>query len=465
MGILDLFGGNTDREDKEAKLKLDEMGRVIEDIDTPIFEDIVPDNYSWQGDLNPTALVDAQTVSAPDKLDYEGVDSFLADNYETQDSLLSDINVDPRLQDNQMAALASLQGIIDNGGMSLKEQAQMQKLQGDVASADKGRRDAILQNMQARGQSGGGLELLAQMQSSQAATDRASQGGLDAAAMAQERALSAIMQQGNMSGQMRDQSFGEQSQQASAQDAINKFNTQNKMNTSQFNAGVNNNASQFNAGNTLDTGKFNIQGSQQGKQFNAGQEQGAQQFNASTVNDMATKNWGAKQDLSNMNTGASNQAMIQNKVNKPQNMFDNASKKAGMQSNALGAQADYWNTMGDRKKKEAAETLGAITKVGTSIGGAALMASDENVKKDIKKVSPEAIEEFFSAFDPKSYRYKSKEHGDGDKVGLMVQDIEDTELGQKMVREQDGIKAIDKQSLEGVMLAAISDLMKDKKRK
>jgi hypothetical protein len=93
------------------------------------------------------------------------------------------------------------------------------------------------------------------------------------------------------------------------------------------------------------------------------------------------------------------------------------------------------------------------------------MASDERVKKDIKKVSPEAIEEFFSAFDPKSYRYKSKEHGDGDKVGLMVQDIEDTELGQKMVREQDGVKAIDKQTLEGVMLAAISDLMKDKKRK
>lgn len=464
MGILDLFGGNTDGEDKKAKLKLDEMGNVIEDLDTPIFEDIVPDNYNWQGDLNPAALVDAQAVSAPDKLDYEGINPYLADNYEAKDSLLNDISVDPRLQDNQMAALASLQGIIDNGGMSLKEQAQMQKLQGDVSAVDKGRRDAILQNMQAKGQSGGGLELLAQMQSSQAATDRASQGGLDAAAMAQERALSAIMQQGNMSGQMRDQSFGEQATQASAQDAINKFNTQNKMNTSQFNAGVNNNTNQFNAGNTLDTGKFNIQGAQQNKQFNAGQEQGAQQFNANTANTMATQNWGAKQDLSNMNTSASNQAMIQNKVNKPQAMFDNASKKAGMKQGALGAQADYYTTMGDRKKKEAAETFGAVVKGGTALGGAAIMASDERVKKDIKKVSPEAIEEFFSAFDPKSYRYKSKEHGEGDKVGLMVQDIEDTELGQKMVREQDGVKAIDKQTLEGVMLAAISDLMKSKRK-
>jgi hypothetical protein len=467
-GILDLFGGNTDSEDRQVKRKLDEMGNLVNDLDTPVFEDIVPNLYQYQGDLNPASTVTAQTVAAPDSLDYEKINPYLADTFLAGDSRMSDISTDPRLKDNQMAALASLQGIVDSGGMTAQETANLARIQGDVASADKGRRDAILQGMQQRGQSGGGLELLAQLQSSQAATDQASQAGLDINAQAQQRALDAIMNQGNLSGQMRGQDFGEQSQIASAQDAINRFNTQNQNTGSQFNAGVSNSANQFNAGNMLDAGKFNIQGTQQNRQFNAGQEQGAQQFNANTANDFAKANWGAKQDTANMNTGASNQAMMQNKINTPQTMFDNQTKKTGMQQGALGSQADYYTTMGDRKKKEAAETMGAVVKGGTALGGAALsagaLASDERVKEDIAEVSNADVEEFFNAVNPKSFQYKLNEYGEGEKVGFMIQDIENTKLGKKIVREIDGVKYYDKQGLDGILLSAVSLLMSERNK-
>src|SRR5690606_33373605 len=68
----------------------------------------------------------------------------------------------------------------------------------------------------------------AKLQSSQAATDRNAQQGLDVAGMAQQRALQAMMERGNMSGQMRGQDFSQQAQIAAAQDAINSFNTANQ---------------------------------------------------------------------------------------------------------------------------------------------------------------------------------------------------------------------------------------------
>jgi len=55
---------------------------------------------------------------------------------------------------------------------------------------------------------------------------------LDVSAQAQSRALQALMQGGQLGGQIRQQDFGEQSEKAQAQDAINRFNTANRQQVS-----------------------------------------------------------------------------------------------------------------------------------------------------------------------------------------------------------------------------------------
>jgi hypothetical protein len=145
-----------------------------------------------------------------------------------QDSAFDSVSTDPRLKQAQLQALSKFMEINEQGGLSLQDQANLNKIQGQLRQQEKGNRDAILQNMAQRGVSGSGFELAAQLSNNQAVSDRASQEGLDIAALAQQRALDALMNQNQVASQMRNQDFGEQSSKAQAQDAINKFNTANR---------------------------------------------------------------------------------------------------------------------------------------------------------------------------------------------------------------------------------------------
>lgn len=136
---------------------------------------------------------------------------------------LSNIQLDPTNLDAQRAALAQL-GDISQGGLTLQDKANLLDIQNEVARQDAGRQAAIQQNMAERGMGGGGAELAQRLMSQQAGADRASANSRNVAAMAQQRALDAIMQRGQLGGQMRMQEYGIASDAAAAQDAIDRFN-------------------------------------------------------------------------------------------------------------------------------------------------------------------------------------------------------------------------------------------------
>jgi hypothetical protein len=169
------------------------------------------------------------------------------------------INLDPATRDAQMQALAQLQNISEQGGMDSVDRARMADITGQAASMAQGQREAIGQNMQARGMAGSGLELVQQQMANQNAAQMANQGGLQTAAAAQQRALDAIMNAGNLGGQMRGQDYSIASDRAKAQDAINNFNTQNRQGvagrniertntTNNTNVDLRNNQQSFNKG-------------------------------------------------------------------------------------------------------------------------------------------------------------------------------------------------------------------------
>ncbi len=87
---------------------------------------------------------------------------------------------------------------------------------------------------------------------------------------------------------------------------------------------------------------------------------------------------------------------------------------------------------------------------GYSVGGANGMYGngysfcDERLKTDFKEVSPEQVKEFRKAFRPFLFRYISGDHGEGEFVGPMAQHLERSELGRRIVVENEkGEKMID----------------------
>lgn len=240
-------------------------------------------------------------------------------------SEMNNITLDPNLKRAQMDALSSLQEISDGGGMTLADEANLNKIRSEEDAAAKGKRDAIIQNAQARGMGGSGLELMSQMQNQQDSATRASQRGLDIAAMAQERALQALMQGGQLAGNIQNQDFNQQAQIAGANDAISKFNATNTQNVNMA--------------------------------------------NTAARNDAQAKNLGLKQDIANQNANLQTQQNAQKATN-AQQAFDNQIKK---RSGQAGIATQNANAQGQNSQNAANannQMIGSLIGAGMAAAGA-----------------------------------------------------------------------------------------------
>lgn len=189
------------------------------------------------------------------------------------DSDLSKISTDTGLKDAQLAALQQLQGIGEQGGHTLQDDANLQSILNRTSTEARGRQGAIQADMAARGLGGSGLDLAAQLSNAQNAGNMAGMQGLDIAAQQKQHALQAIMQSGQLAGQMQGQQFDQRAKVAAAQDAINRFNTQNRQDVAARNTGAVNQTNQYNLTNDQriqdqNTGLANYQ-----EQYNKGQIQ------------------------------------------------------------------------------------------------------------------------------------------------------------------------------------------------
>jgi hypothetical protein len=173
-------------------------------------------------------------------------------------SAMEGIALDPAMREAQMRALSELQEISAGGGMNASDRARLAEMQTAVGRQERGSRDAIMQNMRERGIAGSGLELAANLSNQQAAAERASQESLNIEAMAQERAMQALMQSGQLAGSIRGQEFGEQSAKAQAKDAIAKFNAANMQDVRTQNWGAGNAASVRNLDARQQLGNANV---------------------------------------------------------------------------------------------------------------------------------------------------------------------------------------------------------------
>jgi len=138
---------------------------------------------------------------------------------------LKQIQENPQLLQAQMGALDKLGEITAGGGLSAADRGRIGQIGREEAIAEKGQRAALMQNAQARGLGGSGLELSSLLGAQQAGANRAANRDIDVENLAQQRALQAIQAQGNLAGNIRGQDYDKAAQAAQAQDIINRFNT------------------------------------------------------------------------------------------------------------------------------------------------------------------------------------------------------------------------------------------------
>ena len=151
------------------------------------------------------------------------------------DSGLANIEVDSQYTNAEIKSMEMLENMSDEG-LNATDRAQLAKIEGGVNRNLQGQMGAIDQQMQSRGISGSGLDLMSQQNAAQGAAERQAYADLEIAAQGQSRRENATMDLGMLGSQLGQQDFDRQARQAQAQDVINRFNTQNTNTANQSNA-------------------------------------------------------------------------------------------------------------------------------------------------------------------------------------------------------------------------------------
>lgn len=327
----------------------------------------------------------------------------LAEAEQLAPSSMEALAVDPELAGKQRLALERLSEI-GEAGLTPEDEAERNKLMRDIAGQEQGRQKAIMQEMAQRGTLGGGQELAARLMSSQASAQRAAESAEALEAEKYRRGLAGISQAGGLAGQMRGQEFGEEAQKASAADVISQFNLQNR---------------------------------QRVQEANLARQRQVADINVQTQH---------QKEL----------AEKQHAVQQPGQKFQQELQLAGGKAGVYQTQAQ---TEAQKQAAEAAagaqEKSAGMGLLGSVIGtGATLMASDERVKVNIED-GEQPIEDMLDNLEPKKYEYTDEAYGEGEHVGVMAQDLENSELGDTFVEEDmDGTKMVDYQKMMPTLLAS-----------
>jgi hypothetical protein len=325
-----------------------------------------------------------------------------AQAYQLQQSKMQDVYVDPKLKQAQMLALQNLQDIGANG-MTAEDRAKLSQIQTQEDTALRGQREALAQNAAMRGMGGSGIDLMNQQMATQEGANRIAARDTDVAAQSQQAKMQALQQAGQLAGNMSSQDWQQQAAKAQAADAINQFNTQNRQQVSMANVGTRNQANAQNLAERQRLSDANVQLANQSRQYNA---------------------------------------------SIPQQQFQNALGKAGGMANLYGNQANMYQQQGAQNM----QTLG-----GLAMAGALMYKSDINAKENIQKGDLD-IDQFLNDITGYKYNYKNPQDGQGERLGVMAQDMEKSAMGQETVMDGPDGKQIDMKKALAASLASLARL-------
>lgn len=395
------------------------MGKVVSKVTDAVG---LTDSTAGQGAMGQANAYMAEVLNRLDKIDMPEYEKLrvlsgelspgeivgLMEAYDVQPSEYADIVTDPRLVSAQMAQLNALRDLSESG-MNLRDRLEFEDLQRAAQAESQAQQATTLANAAQRGALDSGGTLAAMLQMSQIAPNRMSRESSDLAARSQDARMRAMRETGQLASNIRKQSFQEQAQAAQAQDAINRFNTQNRMATQQYNLGL-------------------------------------------------------RQRKEDERAAMENQRIMQNKqldTGTPQTEFE--FRKAGATGGALQNMSNMAMQQGQARQQSAANRTSGLISAGLGIGQLAMM-SDEERKENKRSASEDdirsSIQDLMSKLKAYEYKYKEpQEEFEGNQLGIMAQDLEKSEMGKEMVSEDEkGRKMVDVAKSSLAALAGVSDL-------
>lgn len=310
---------------------------------------------------------------------------------------LEDIEQDPRLAETQLQALRGLQERSQEGLTQADKFAIEEGLE-QAAQQEKATRASIERDLAERGLADSGTALMSKLQGSQASANRARDNARALAMQSIQSKQQALQNAGQLAGQIQGQDFSRQSQIAAAKDRIAQANAQNRQQVS-------------------------------------------------------GQNLAARQNIANQRANIQNQQQLYNK-GLYQQQFQNQLSKAGAQNQATQNLANTYAQQAGAKAQADANTIGTLAGLG------AAFASDVRVKTDIED-GGNKVREMMDELTPYEYDYTGEfaEQRPERQVGVMAQDLEESDLGQQFVEEDvDGVKKVDYGKMGSTQLSMIADL-------
>src|SRR5579872_3468590 len=226
----------------------------------------------------------------------------------------------------QKQALQQLGGIVQNGGSTPINQANLLNNINTTNQAMQAARQGIQENAQERGVAGGGQEFLSQLLNEQGNAQNANTGAVNAAANNAQLALQALSQQGNLGTALQGQSQQSAQAQAEAAKQIAEYNSQLQSAANQYNTQNANQAQQLNLANA--------------------------------------------QAISGANTGLANQTTEYN-AKVPQSIYEDQLQKAQAEAQQYGNQA----TLAEKQAENQNAFTGNLIGAGATLGGDYLMGN------------------------------------------------------------------------------------------
>lgn len=322
-------------------------------------------------------------------------------------SALEEIQLDPELREAQYGALEQIREL-GKTGLAPEDLAAARELSRQVGAQEQARQESILSGMAQRGALDSGIQLAAQLSSSQnAANQQATQADRLAMQAGQAR-RDAIARGADLAGSIEQRDFSRQQTVKSAADRIADFNAKQRMNVQQQNLGQK--QKYADAATQLQNQKTMVPADLERQKFQ----------------DRITKTGGVTGAMSNI---ANQQAQI-----------------AGAKASASSA------------------PLQGIAQLGMAAAPFLMpKPSDKRVKENIKPAKSDEIinklEDMLSELKGYKYDYKSPEYGGDDNLGVMAQDLEKSDLGSEFVEEDmNGTKMVDYGKMASTQLVGLADL-------
>lgn len=353
-------------------------------------------------------------------------------------SLLSQFSADPQLRAAQMGALENLRQL-GQTGLDATDRAAYNQLRLEAARDAKAQQDSILQNMQARGMAGSGQELAAKLMSAQNQAQIQSAQGDKLAADAAQRRLQAIAQSGQLGSQLEQQQFGEAAAKASAQDAINRFNTANQQQIMSANTQARNQAAAQNLANK-----------QRIADTNTGLHNQQEMYNKALPGQIYNMQYNRAAGLAGQLGQQRNMQL--DEAQRVSNMWSGIGQGVQEGFGAYGQQQGYNDVYGG-KKSSGGDQLGSIGTMATM----ASIFSDENKKENIKDFKEIDIKELLDKLKGHKYNYKDDPKKE-EQVGVMAQDMEKSKLGKKFVENTPEGKVINYGKAMNATYATLANL-------